>query len=639
MSNRNSQNIFNCRRGLLHGNRCAFMKYAIDSMSGELAELGCSICRKDEYRIYPEHNTDGTFVHNKTSWTDPFPVGVDVIWENLSPHDTGLTYSYDRRDIRPEEYNFHPLYTIKDINEPLVTGTIGDEHAAYAFGKDFPAISSVAWTIQEVKGLQRMEPCMVGLYAQFNERENMVFPKCLKDYSSDIIDWKNYTTVNTANPAFPRKKFFISEEPISSIAKYCVGWFENTKTAAAIFEILLAMKDGEFVDLKKALHANGVHAQTSKKFRMEVSTMSKRTLYRGNMNLHNIYLYYHALEQLNIPEAKVRIYRANIINFLMNYPGIANIDLNSPPAQRISREGRPILPVDKRYWYLIMILRSETLRAEKGNKKKGVMHKPLINYSSIPKWVIEQVKSMTTSDKHGFFGDDLKNPAVVNIKTMLGIETNSKEKLRRLRVFSRLLEAGRRWNQTEIHLAWYHFNKAYDAKNPQKFWRMIESVRTANPAGIDNYLKELERNTGMFGDLSDKRAFATHLLEERKHPDSFEVERAPLCDRWCRMYPKPGRASLGPDDEVRMDRAEVFWLELKKIHVKDGRYKFQIFSDILKSSSEKDYDDLLEEIKEDVTLGTELDKEDAGRDSDVHIVDIDGNEDTYGEGDIWQDSE
>lgn len=639
MSNYSTQNIFRCRRGMLRGNRCAFMKYERDKISGEITETGCSIHRKDEYRIYPEHSSDGSYVHNRNNWTDPFPVGVDVIWENLSPHDTGLTYSYEGRSVRPEDYNFHPLYTIKDVNEPLVTGTVGDEHAAYAFGKNEPALSTAGWKIQDIKGLQRMEACSIGVYAQFSEKENLVFPKCLKDYSSDIADWTNYTTLNTANPAFPRKKFFICQESNASIMKYCIGWFGSTKVAEAIYGILLAMKEGEFVNLKAALYANGVHRETSKKFRMEVSTMSKQTLYSGNMNIGNIYLYYHALGNMGIPEVKLRAYRANIINFLMNYPGIQGLDPDTySGVVRITPEGSPIYPTNRRYWYLCMLLMNETKRANRENVIKGRMHKPLINYAKVPKWLMKQIKSMTEPDTIEYAEEDLKNPAVVSIREELDLG-RSQGNDRKLRVFSRILKAGRRWNQTEVRLMWFHFSRAYDSKKPERFWRIVQSIRISGPGAINNYLQELSLETGYIGELSERREFAVHLLEEMIDEETFAVEDAPLCDRWQRMHPKPGRSSLGPDDEVKQDRSMIFWNELRKVHVRAGKYQSQIISDILFSSSKDDYEQFMEELGESVIMGTALDKEDAGRDTDIRIIDIDGNEDTYGEGDTWQDME
>ena len=639
VSNRSTQNIFRCRRSILRGNRCAFMKYERDKISGELTETGCSICQHDNYRIYPEHSSDGSYVHNRTNWTDPFPYGIDVIWENLSPHDTGLTYNYERQSIRTEDYNCHPLYTIKDINEPLVTGTVGDEHAAYAFGKNEPALSTAGWKIQDIKGLQRMEACSIGVYAQFSEKENLVFPKCLKDYSSDVADWVNYTTLDTSNPAFPRKKFFICHESNASIMKYCIGWFGNTRVAEAIYSILLAMKEGEFVNLKTALYANGVHRETSKKFRMEVSTMSKQTLYSGNMNIGNIYLYYHALGNMAIPEIKLRAYRANIINFLLNYYGTAELDPDCcKDVVRITTEGRLVYPTNRRYWYTCMILINETKRANRQSGIKGKMHKPLINYAKIPKWLMKQIKSMTEPETIEYADEDLKNPAVISIRKVLELKRN-KGNDRKLRVFSRLLKAGRRWNQTEVRLIWFHFSRAYDSKKPEKFWQIVQNIRISGPGEVNNYLKQLSLKTGYDGELSERREFAMHLLEEMIDEETFAVKKAPLCDRWQRIHSKPGRSSLGPDDEVKQDRSMIFWNELRKVHARAGKYYSQISSDILFSSSKNDYEQFMEELEESVIMGTALDKEDTGRETDIRIIDIDGNEDTYGEGDTWQDTE
>lgn len=632
------RNIFRCLKNNVRGNYCAFMKYSKDETSKQLFEEGCALCRSDNYNAYPEHDSDGSYVRNRPFSTDPFPFGVDVIWESFSTHDTGLTYSYDQRTENVADYNCNPLYTIKDINEPLVTGAVGDEHAAYVFGKDFPAISTAGWKTQDIKGIERVEACRIGVYAQYNEYEKMVIPKCIKDYSADIYDWVNYTTVNTANPAFPRKSFFISQESNANIAKHCEKWFGKTSTAEAIYSILLAMKNGEFVDLKGALYANGISYDISKKFRRETSTMSKETLYTGTMNLENLCLYYHALGRMDIDQYKLRIYRANLINFLLNYPGIQNIDPSTYSGAGVSKHGRQLYPTNRRYWSVCTLLMHETKRAQRQNKHDGKMYKPLLNYTVIPKWLLVQLKSMTTEGIDSLPEDENLHPGVASVYKILEL-TGSSDELRRLRIFSKLLHAGRKWNPTEIKFAWFHFNKAYNAKTPNIFWRIMESARTAHPGLVAHFLKELKIHTGHDGEFSSERNFATHIVSEMKSSDSFEVETTPLCDRWQRMAPKPGRSSLGPDDEVKSDRSSIFWNELKKIHVKKGMYKPKIYSDVLQSSSSEDYEDLIAELNESVIMGTALDKHDAGRDTGIRIVDIDGNEDTYGEGDTWQDME
>ena len=619
-----ARNIFKCtkrRFGRLH---CAFMQIVQDPETGELEEKGCILGMRDEYRMYPEHNSQGDVIHNRPyGSSDPFPHGIDVIWENDTPHDAGLTYSRDGYRLRAEEYNMHPLYSITDINEPFVSDVMADDHVGYAFGSDNMSLSPSGWGTQKILGLQRVEDCNLGIYSKYDKVEKMILPKCIRDYTGDIKGWVNYT----AAPDSSRKKsFFICEESDENLSKYCVKRFGKNLVAASIYQIMVAIKNGEYINLRDALLNHNLPEGTVNAIMREVSTKSVNSIY-SNMNLYKYFLYWKALGRMNLSKEKIWLFRCHLLNYVLNYPPIAKKTLSE-----LSINTNGTYPTNYRYWWVVLMVK-DAFNISKRTKKRIITNASL-------KWLNPFVKSLDGSEVKKK-EEDLKNPAVRTFENIVGERKTSNAWQRKKRVFARILRAGRRWSPPEVKVAWFYFVRAYDAKNPESFWQYVESVRNGTP----HALLHIIQTAGIADEIefSPQRAFAHHLLEARQSRKTFVINEPKLNERWQLITPKNGFGSHD-DDGPKIEKSEIFWIQLKKLwmvlHKKE--HTLQIISEHLSTLPSEKIKVLAEmyqdEINEDLIIGTELSKDDIGRGGDVTIVDIDGNEDTFG-GEEWHDSE
>jgi hypothetical protein len=79
----------------------------------------------------------------------------------------------------------------------------------------------------------------MGIYSKYDTYEQMVVPKCIRDYTGEVKDWINYTTQQDNSR---RKTFFVCDETDKNIAKYCVEKLGNGIVAAAIYQIMIAIK-------------------------------------------------------------------------------------------------------------------------------------------------------------------------------------------------------------------------------------------------------------------------------------------------------------------------------------------------------------------------------------------------------------
>jgi hypothetical protein len=545
-----------------------------------------------------------------------------VIWENDSPHDTGLTFSREGHRLRSEEYNMHPLYSITDINEPFVSGVVADEHAGYAFGDENISISPSGWGTQKILGLQRVEDCNLGLYSKYDEIEKMILPKCVRDYTGDIKGWVNYTGA----PDNPRKKtFFICEESNENLSKYCVKRFGKNLVAASIYQIMVAIKNGEFINLRDALLNHNLPEGTVNAIMREVSTKSIRSIY-SNMNLYKYFLYWKALGKMKLSKEKTWLLRCHLLNYVLNYPPIAKRTLQDIP---LNVDG--LYNTNHRYWWLVLMVK-DAFAISRSTRRKIITNASL-------KWLNPFVKYLDGA------GDvrvdqDLKNPAVRTFSNIIGESKTSDGWHRRKRVFARILRAGKRWSPPEVQVSWFYFVRAYDAKKPESFWQYVESVRTGTPHAISHIIQA----AGLVDEkeFTPQRAFSHHLLEARQSRKTFVVNEPKLNERWQLITPKNGIGSH--EDGPKIEKSDIFWMQLKRLWMVLRRqdHILQIISEhmaTLPSMKAKILAEMYrDEINEDVLLGSELSKDDIGRDGEVIIVDIDGNEDTFG-GEEWHDSE
>lgn len=641
-----ARSIFECRRATYGDSWCAFAKLKKDSVNGKLYKCGCLLGFKDHYNIYPEHNDDGTLVYNR-DWnsTDPFPPGINVIWENDTPHETGLTFNMTnlktkKSRLRPEDFNFHPLYTIKDINEPYVTGGMESEHVGYAFGGTDISLSPSGWRDQLVRGIERTEPCNAEIYAEFSPSEGAIHPRCLRDWSAEFKHWNNYTV-------FPERKktktFFPCEEDEKVISHQCREWFGDTVLAKVMQEAFFEVKAGEYINLRDLMRSNGVHENMVKKVMTATSTHSKEKMYR-KMTLRWYYLYYRALDRMGLPKGKLMVYKANLINYVLNYPPLAEIDPERPPlARRKSIDG--LVPTNRRYWWACRLVQDAWIEGKRAKR-------PLIK--SLPKWLMRQQNYLKTNTEHLYKGsypaENCDNPAVLRIGTLINLKPTKSSWKPRRQIFADILLAGQRWNTTEVKETWKRFTKAYDAQKPDRFWNWVRSVRLATPLELDKMTEE--------GKFSLSRTFSTRLLESMVSIDSFKVRKTKLeieedrfieinglrlCPSWFFTKGKPGWSKVDIEGNITPERSELFYIQLKKVWYmsgKKGEDLFEQYKELLATlppdQSRQFLADVRNAIAEDVMLGTELGTEDLGPEIPyMKIIDLEGTEVTNDRSQSW----
>jgi hypothetical protein len=344
-------NIGRCAGFKKNGLYCAFLEFKKDS-NGKIDENSahCALrgAPRDDYNVYPEHDSiTKKVVYNRTNWgvPEPWRVGPNIVWESLTPHDTGFYYSFRRI---PEASDEHPCYSIENMNEPSLK-SIGNETVITPFGEGLGlGFSPIGWKEQKIQGIERISKCQYHIHGEYNQFHDMILPKCAKEHIGDIPGWINYTTVP------PRKKtqytFILQDANRKEIVEYCVKWFDRTLLAANIAEIMIGIKDGAYVNIREALANNGVSNNTIKLFMLQTNLRINKPIY---INTIKYFMYYKYLKSLKKPESF--ILRANLLNFILNNQSIININPNTPDSLNKARQ--PIYSTSTRYWWLLMILK------------------------------------------------------------------------------------------------------------------------------------------------------------------------------------------------------------------------------------------------------------------------------------------
>lgn len=642
-----ARSIFECKRAKYLDAWCVLAKLEVDK-SGTLRKIpgkrGCYLCLEDEYNIYPEHNNDGTIVYNK-EWnsTDPFPSGINVIWENDTAHETGLSFNMDcrkryrsgtvlRSRTRPEDYNCHPLYTIRDINEPFITGGMGNEHIGYTFGENDIAISPSGWREQIIRGKERWTQCQAEIYARYDPAEGIVFPNCLKDWSGEFKNWVNYTVFPTAKR---RKTFFPCEEEDKVIIAKCIEWFGDTTLAKVMAEAMMEIKAGEFINLRDLMRNNGISDRVRKKIMTSTSVRSLNSIYK-KMTSKWYYLYYRALDKMGLPKGKVRVYKANLLNYILNYPPLSQIDPENPPLER-RKSVAGLVPTSRRYWWVCRMVKD----AWEEGKRTG---QPIL-YGA-PDWLITQHKFLKRNRNHLYKELEGWNPAVVKVSEIVNTKSSKGEWKKKKRLFTRILLAGQRWNYSEIKETWRVFSKNYDDGTPTRFWSWIEAIKLATPGQLDHLVQE--------GEITISKAFAWNLLEAMVNKNSFRVRETlikaergrfirvsgvQLCPYWFFTKGKPGWSKVSPDGRVKAERSEAFFMELRRVWFaagKKGENLFEQYRELIASLPAEQAEELLrnyrEEAKHGVMMGTEFGPDDLNEMPHMNIIDLDGLEEEAADG-------
>lgn len=566
------------RCNLSGGLVCVYNLVRRDPVTGEKIEYGCSLRSSDFYNIYPEFDEQGNVVNQDPNPTVPsdFKLGPTVIWENITnQHQDGMSF-----DFRTFPADIHPMYHVEHRNIPIKPRE-GEDPLGEIIGEGEPALVSSGWVEDTWYGNDRVEKCRFGLYGRKDNRSNLVRPKAAKSYVGEIKDWINFSNQPMHGN---EKQFFVCEESNEEIMNLCKKWFEE-KVANRVFEALVHIKNGGYVNLWKLVENNFVDNETRKNFFRFISTKSKSLLYKRNVNIEHYFRLYDHIGKMKwkheyidengntvktvnkIPKEIVKLWRQNILNFILNYPPLQNAVIDRGTGYR----------TNERYWWAMMMF------------KRAIDKKdPIANMNmALPQWFVDQYKITGKYDPvieiHGekkhwseanqLEKDDYIEAKIVRVQNASDlyphmeriediIDHHKKDSM--WYIFCDILRAGRRWNRTEIQSAWDVFQRSWINNDPAIFWDWVEELACRpieDEISIDG--KEVIREGAMRldlgeGNISASRSFASNLIGLRTccKKDSYDINKMPPQD-W---YDAKGRSKPG----MTKNPKDCFWDLLAK---------------------------------------------------------------------------
>lgn len=571
-------NVFRPQRCVLPGSlHCVYDLIRRDPITGERVSHGCCLHSGDFYNIYPEFDSSGDVVNQDPNPTVPndLKLGPTVIWENITNmHQDGMSF-----DFRAFHADIHPLYHKEHRNVP-VRPQEDEELTGEVFGSNSPVLVSTGWIEESYYGHDRVERCRLGIYGPFDEKANTTRPKCVKSYTLQIKDWTNFTfQTDWGRP----KEFFAADESNAVIQDFCYRWFDPV-VAERLAEGIIHIKNGGYVNLWTMMINNFVGEDQRRDFMNMVSLKSKSNLYSGSLNIEHYCRLYDQVDKMHwehkyvdqdgnyvskvirFPDEIRLLYKQNILNFILNYPGLQNAVVGADEGYR----------TNERYWYAMMIFKRAI--------KEGVVNTRM----TLPPWLVAQFRD---TGKHDhiveLFGerkpysqctkqekDDYLEAKIVRVPNAQDLYPRMErvediidyhDKTLKWYAFCDILNAGRRWSRSEIQAAWEVFSNAWDHQpepDPSIFWDWVDEI-ASRPLEDDISMDGTEiiyegacRIDYGEGNITTARAFAANLIGLRTgcEEDSFEVNKMPV-QNW---YEVSGRTKPG----LKRDGRKVFWDQL-----------------------------------------------------------------------------
>lgn len=512
-------NIFQCRNGSLPGGLECIFKIIRKDETGNRKVFGCSKHSGkhgfDHYNLYPEHNqATGDIIYQPSNPSDPYKLGEIVIsWENLTSHQSGRNF-----DSRSFPADIHPLYTQSEHNYPT-KHFLGPDDLGEVFGDENPALVHPGWTTEKFYGLSMVEYCQGGIYGRYDEKADMVMHPCMRSHT-ELPNWVNYTNRKEEKP---KKDLYIGFSSDNDIVNFANSFFKDVRIASRMSQAMIKVKNGTFINLWTLMSNNFVDHNTKRDFMKRTSVDSLATIYRGRANLQQFWILYNSLdsvswnntvldengveisEKCKIYKDFVKIYKENILNWIMNYPLLKEV-INKPQSK--------FEPYD-RYWFVILLLKKArkdnilNLKVDIPDWLKNIIlekNDPVIRlfgkamkYSELP----AEYKAEYHDSQLDYVGSntwdavDSRYPGMLNIKKEL---INEKNKIDILGwgQFLEILKLGRRWTMNEIKNAYEHFRVSWFQEDPSIFYDWLDKVVNL-PIEDENSLSENE-----FGKLLEK---------------------------------------------------------------------------------------------------------------------------------------
>lgn len=575
-------NIHTCRKGTLKidGSRkndllCLYRIVKTDD-EGNIISYGCAKCAgkqgHDNYNLFPEVDESGDIVYQETNQKDPWKLGeTTFIEESLTQHQSGKTYNF-----RTLPADIHPEYSVSEHNNPIIsenTDVRNDSNVGEIFGDGFPTLVSTAWTTEKYYGINKVEVCNEAIYGKFNIKSNMIMHACLRSYIG-TPGWINYTY---SNESINKKELYIGYASDEKIKEFAFSHFKNEKIANIMYDAMLLVKKGVFINLWTLMTNNFVDDTIKKSFMAKTSFISNASIYKGRINLKHFCDFYRFIDKMtwikktinadgkqvkencSISSDIKRMYKENILNWILNYPELKNIEL-----------GKVNYSTSQRYWYVLSLA------------KLALKEKILNANVLLPNWLSKLAKDkidpevrlfgeLTTFSKlpaeykseyiSGLFNHTAKDttktidniyPSMRNIKK----DIYGDMKLVHKAVgysgwgqFCEILKLGQKWSMAEIRNAFEHFIPSWIKNDPSIFYNWlfdiselpIDPIYTVTQDEYNELLKKakkasiaeigsqqlLEHGASDFdfgdGALSSERAFVRNILDASIKPKDWET--------------------------------------------------------------------------------------------------------------------
>lgn len=488
-------NIRDCRMGRRGRLFCAYAYVKLNSQGYPQKEY-CNVCKsgnQDHYNIFPDIDAQENIINQQKGSIEPISFGPTIIWESDSTHNTGMSIDSHYKDIS----EIHPLYHVKEINIPSKKN-ISDDSTADVFGSDNLALVSNLWNSQRVTGIPRVEYCQPGIYGFFNKNSGVIETPDMRDYTTDIKNWINYSTVD-----FKKwyKEIYIGNTTKEDIIKYSetkLGKGYKTNRVIEFLDFINTTTKKTYFNFRQILENNGFKKLQIDNFMEGISIRTIDSIYSREFNPLKYAYHYKYLETIIKNPIQLKRYKAAILNYVLNCPFL----INANPKSEI------LLPRE-RFWYLHSFI------------YKAYTDK-IMDVSKYPEWLKDKLKVMNEKPLIDIFeyadavieGASLNgkiNPPIRKIDSILKIKDTEKVIYD---AFKPIIRVGATWSPWELESVWTIFKRAYKRNNPKFFWDFIDYI-------LHHSAAEYEYNHKR--PLSLSRIFAYNIDQCMEDERSFNI--------------------------------------------------------------------------------------------------------------------
>jgi hypothetical protein len=377
--------IYECQLGTKGNRECVFRITRTDPITGKPVVHGCMRFGgkpgRDFYNLFPETDKEGYITFQPTNPTEaPFwRLGESPItMESLTDNNNGRTY-LGFRDI-PSDSTLHPLYTHEERNIPTKS-YLSDDDVGEIMGDDNPALVNQHWGDIRFIKKDTVEKCKPSIFGVFLPSENMVMSACLRSHVGEVPNWVNYTKRTDKS----QKELLVCYATHDEIRKFCNKYL-GSPASERLFDALVLISKGTYINIWSLLRNNFVDKSTIKKIQSAISSVSIDSLYKTEVDIKAHCEFFHLLEKAEwkssyvdengnkiditqrIPREKLRIYKENLLNFILNSPDLKKC-LSVPK-----------LTKSFRYWHVVALMRVAL--------KEGILNPDM----SLPQWLVDIIK-------------------------------------------------------------------------------------------------------------------------------------------------------------------------------------------------------------------------------------------------------